>query len=70
MPKLIVNGKDQEYLPENFPALLSNLISSLSLDNVSIVAEVDGSIVRKEKFSQTALNDGMKIELVKFVGGG
>ena len=70
MAKLKVNGNIKEFTPNEFPSLLSDLISHLNLEKVSIIAEVEGTIIRKDKFDQTELKDGMSIELVKFVGGG
>ncbi len=70
MPKLQINGDIREFTPEEFPALLSELLKMLGLNEVAIIAEIDGKIVKKESFALTQLTDGMKIELVKFVGGG
>ncbi len=70
MPELKINGSVKSYDSNNFPAFLADLIIELDLDNISIVAEINGTIIRKEDFPHTALQDGMTIELVKFVGGG
>ena len=70
MAELKINGNIRKYPSDKFPSLLSDLISELNLDEISIIAEVEGSIIRKDKFNQTYLKDGMNVELVKFVGGG
>ncbi len=70
MPELKINGSIKSYESNSFPASLSDLITALDLSNISIVAEINGTIIRKEDFPNTALQDGMTIELVKFVGGG
>ena len=68
--ELTINGEMQYYSIDEFPTNLSDLLQQLSLQQQSIVAEVDGKIINKKNFTATILKPGMKIELVKFVGGG
>ena len=70
MAELIINGETKEYTPDELPKTLADLIAELKLANISVIAEIDGTIIRKELFSTTHLHNGTKIELVKFVGGG
>lgn len=35
-----------------------------------IAVEVNGRIIKKDEYSSTQLNDGDKVEVVNFVGGG
>lgn len=70
MSELIINGENKEYQADAMPSSLLTLIESFNLDPTSLVAEVDGVIIPADKFSETSLTSGMKIELVKFVGGG
>ena len=63
---LTVNGAEKQTGAQN----LAVLLEELSLDSTSLVAEVNGTIVRPEYFSATALHNGDSIELVRFVGGG
>ena len=46
------------------------VIDHYGLSNKTIVAEVDGVVLDKEQWASTAIKQGMKIELVHFVGGG
>ena len=70
MAELIINGKKREYAERELPATLTDLLMELDLSDISVIAEIDGSIIRKDSFKTTNLHNGMKIELVKFVGGG
>ena len=49
---------------------LNDLVLSLDLNPQSLVAEVNGKIVEHPKFSDQLLNEGDKVELIRFVGGG
>jgi len=69
MSTLKVNGVDRHY-PDGLPASLTNLMDELHINAATVVAEVDGSIVKRADFSSTALEQGQTIELIRFVGGG
>jgi thiamine biosynthesis protein ThiS len=64
---VVVNGKTYE-VPEG--ANLADLIVQLGLRGVPMVAEVDGVIVPREDWAAWLLQDGARVELVRFVGGG
>jgi len=70
MGSLQVNGQVRQFPPGEMPATLSALVEKLGLTAATVVAEVDGRIVRPAEFARTALSDGQSIELVKFMGGG
>lgn len=42
----------------------------LEIEDANVVAELNGRIVKNADFSKTPLEDGAKLELVRFVGGG
>ena len=52
------------------PGTLSDLMGELEVEAATVMAEVDGVIIRREEFGCTALADGQSIELVRFMGGG
>ncbi len=52
------------------PATLSALLEKLGIAVSTVVAEVDGRIIRSDEFAHTPISDGQTIELVKFMGGG
>ena len=49
---------------------LNDLVVSLDLNPQSLVAEVNGKIVEHQTFQEKKLNEGDKVELIRFVGGG
>lgn len=49
---------------------LEDLVIQYKLEPELIVTEVDGEIISREERAVKQLQDGMKIELVHFVGGG
>ena len=70
METLKINGAVRQFPSDKFPATLTELLEQLNVDAATVVAEVDGQIVEREKFAQTRLSQGRTIELVRFVPGG
>lgn len=65
----------QIYLNSNFLTIdkdssLADLIKSQSYEYSKVAAEVDMQIVPRVNWSDFTIKDGMKIEIVEFVGGG
>lgn len=65
--KIVLNGETQE-LPG--PATVSALLAHLELEPRKIAVERNLEIVPKSAFGTTELNDGDRLEIVQFVGGG
>ncbi len=65
---LRVNGKEKTFFkkPEN----VLQLLESLGVKTEMAAVEINGDIVNPELFAQTELQDGDKVEIVSFVGGG
>jgi sulfur carrier protein len=70
MATLRVNGQLREFTPEEMPDTVAALVERLGIAAATVIAEIDGSIVRPPEFAQTPVTDGQTIELVKFMGGG
>jgi thiamine biosynthesis protein ThiS len=70
MKSLQINGQIRQFRPQEMPATLSALLERLGIGAATVVAEIDGRIVRPEEFAQTAVRDGQTIEFIKFMGGG
>lgn len=68
MASLIINGETKNF--ENVPSTVKELLGILKVDEATVVAEVNGQIIPRDSFHNTVLQDGHKIELVRFVGGG
>lgn len=65
--KLVINGEER-VVPD--VANLAALIDSLSMKADRVAVELNREIVQRGKWSDTLLQDGDKLEIVHFVGGG
>lgn len=65
--RLTINGEEQEYTA---PLSVSQLLDLLDLDKQAIALEKNLQIVPKSAYSSEQLNDGDKLEIVHFIGGG
>jgi len=70
MQLLKINGTEKQFAAGQFPATLAELLAQLNVDTATVVAEVDGRIVRREHFASTKLQPGQTIELIRLMGGG
>lgn len=61
-----VNGKETVAAGKT----LGELVSDMGYKLQFIAVELNGSIVKKDAYDSTVLNDGDKLEVVSFVGGG
>lgn len=65
--KILLNGESFECAEG---ATLLSVIAARGFAPERVAAEVDGAIVPRADFAETALRDGAKVEVVHFVGGG
>jgi thiamine biosynthesis protein ThiS len=65
--KIFLNGEEREVV-ENIT--VSQLILELDLDVKKIAIEKDLEILMPEEFSKTTLQNGSRLEIVHFIGGG
>jgi thiamine biosynthesis protein ThiS len=70
MKSLKVNGVERQFAADQMPGTLAGLLDVLGVGPATVVAEVDGRIVRRDEFDRTELQDGQRIELIKLMGGG
>jgi len=66
--RLIVNGHTVE-LPEHV-STVQQILEHFELANRMVVVEVDAQIVEKHLFTDRVVDEGARIEIVHFVGGG
>ncbi len=64
---LVVNGEPRRF---DGPLTAAGLLAALALDPRGVVVELNRRIVRRPELEQTPLDDGDRVELVHFVGGG
>jgi len=67
MIKVIVNGEEKEY---NKEMTLLEMMNDLNIADQVMAAAVNMNIVKQDTWNTHLLNDGDKIELLDFVGGG
>ncbi len=67
---LTINGQSREFAPSQNIGSLADLLGVLDIDQSTVVAEIDGAIIKRSDFADTKIKTGQKIELIKFVGGG
>ena len=64
---IIVNGEAREFKSES---TLLGILKELSLEGKVMAAAVNMEIVKQDSWDTHKLNDGDKLELLDFVGGG
>jgi sulfur carrier protein len=65
--KIIVNGEAKE-VPAGFK--LDELLERFEMPRQRIAVELNKSVVRRAEWPSVSLNEGDRIEVVHFVGGG
>lgn len=65
--KIIVNGEEQE---RNSPLTVSNLLQALDLRTEHVAVEVNLTILDRSDFPAWNLQEGDKVEILSFMGGG
>jgi thiamine biosynthesis protein ThiS len=65
--KLIINGETREF--QDAPHLLS-LVDQLGMKGDRVAIELNGDLIPRERWNETPLAEGDKLEIVHFVGGG
>ncbi len=64
---IIVNGETKEYTEQ---ITLLEMMNKLDIADKVMAAAVNMNIVKQDDWDKHALNDGDKVELLDFVGGG
>lgn len=64
---LWINGEQKEF---EVNSTLAQVLAKLSLEGKVMAAAVNMQIVKQDKWDTQILNDGDKLELLDFVGGG
>ncbi len=68
--KLLINGRDREFVELDQNPRLTHLIELLQLKSDRVAVEHNGVIVVRATWPETLLQAGDKLEMVQFVGGG
>lgn len=69
--KLVING-DERDLPGSSgnPFTLAALVEALGMKADRVAVELNRDIVPRDRWAATTLNEGDRLEVVHFVGGG
>lgn len=68
--KLHINGEERDFTDVPAALTLLALVEKLGLKPDRVAVELNRDIVPRERWSETALNEGDRLEVVHFVGGG
>ncbi len=68
--KLQINGEDRQFESAAPPFTLAALIELLGMKSDRVAVEVNRNIVPRDLWAQTNLQEGDRLEVVHFVGGG
>jgi sulfur carrier protein len=66
--KLQINGEEREFNVS--PLTLAALVETLGMKPDRVAVELNRDIVARNFWAETILNDGDRLEVVHFVGGG
>lgn len=67
MIRIKLNGKDWEVLPKT---TVADLLARLKIIPKVCVVELNEAILPREKYLETAVRSGDRIEVVRMMGGG
>jgi thiamine biosynthesis protein ThiS len=65
--KLVINGQDRAV---EGPLTLSKLVEQLGMKSDRVAVELNFAIVPRDQWMGTQLDEGDRLEIVHFVGGG
>lgn len=64
---LVINGQPRDFTA---PLTLAALLQHLGMKSDRVAIELNRSIVARDRWTETGLADGDRLEIVHFVGGG
>ena len=68
--KLHINGEQREFETSANPFTLAALIEKLGMKSDRVAIELNREIVPRDRWAETQLSNGDRLEIVHFVGGG
>ena len=68
--KLHINGEERTFSDISGPFTLASLVENLGMKADRVAVELNRDIVPRDRWAQTELTDGDRLEVVHFVGGG
>ena len=68
--KLQINGQERTFRDDPSPFTLARLVETLGMKADRVAIELNRDIVARDRWAETKLTDGDRLEVVHFVGGG
>jgi sulfur carrier protein len=68
--KLHINGDERDFDGGPTPFTLAALVEALGMKADRVAVELNRDIVPRDRWADTRLNEGDRLEVVHFVGGG
>lgn len=68
--KLQINGEERDFSDASAPFTLAALVEALGMKPDRVAVELNRDIVPRDRWLETQLNEGDRLEVVHFVGGG
>jgi sulfur carrier protein len=68
--KLQINGEERNFGDSTASFTLAALVEVLGMKADRVAVELNRDIVPRDRWAETQLNEGDKLEVVHFVGGG
>jgi len=68
--KLQINGEERTFSDVSLPFTLASLLEALGMKADRVAIELNRDIVPRDRWAETKLNEGDRLEVVHFVGGG
>ncbi len=65
--KLTINGESREF---DALSTISELVSQLGMKPDRVAVELNRDLIPRDRWAETQLSEGDKLEIVHFVGGG
>ena len=67
---LKINGEERHFSEPSLPGTLAALVETLGMKSDRVAVELNHDIVPRDRWAETPLKDGDRLEIVHFVGGG
>lgn len=68
--KFQINGEQRNFETSSAPFTLSGLVEKLGMKSDRVAVELNREIVSRDRWAETQLKEGDRLEIVHFVGGG
>ncbi|MGP0020679.1 MAG: sulfur carrier protein ThiS [Candidatus Sulfotelmatobacter sp.] len=68
--KLRINGEERDFSGSPAPLTLAALFETLGMKSDRVAVELNLDIVPRDRWATTLLEEGDRLEIVHFVGGG